>query len=38
MWSDHKFYCRPKLVIFQHNGLLKFAWCLFKVKDRSKRY
>ena len=21
MWSDHIFYCRPKLIIFQHNGL-----------------
>ena len=20
MWSDHIFYCRPKLIIFQHNG------------------
>ena len=21
VWSDHIFYCRPKLIIFQHNGL-----------------
>ena len=35
MESDHMFYCRPKLIIFQHNGLLKYvkiAVCLlFKV-------
>ena len=24
MWSDHLFYCRPKL-IFQHNGLFVFC-------------
>ena len=39
MWSDHIFYCRPKLIMFQHNGLLKYikiAWCL--LWDTSNHY
>ena len=31
MKSNHIFYCRPILIIFQHDGLLKqvkIAWCL----------
>ena len=35
MWSDHIFNCRPKLIIFEHNGLFVFCEILTVVITSS---
>ena len=37
MRSDHRFYCRPKLIIFQHNGLLMLIKYLGTFLIKKKR-